>query len=79
MNAPILDRIEVLDLSLGTLTDESARSLASAPAIRRLRHLNLEHHYLTEDGMALIRSLGVDVNLAGRNDDVENRYVATGE
>ncbi len=78
--SPLLERLDVLDLSLGTLTDEGARSLAAAAGVRRLRRLDLSHHYLTEQGMALLGGLGIDVDLSDRQEPYDGeRWVAIGE
>jgi hypothetical protein len=43
----VLQRILVLDLSLGNLSDEGARALLASPALRRLRRLDIHHHFVT--------------------------------
>jgi len=80
--APLLDRLDVLDLSLGTLSDAGADLIARAPAFRRLRRLDLHHHYLTEEGEARLRAAlpGVDLDLSERGEprvhDGEVHYYA---
>ena len=65
MNAPILDRIETLDLSGGTLRDEGAQFLLDNPKIKELKHLSLRHHFLSEEMEAKLREMmGDRVNLA---------------
>ena len=64
VGSPLLDRLEVLDLSLGTLTDEGARVLADSPGIRKLRRLDVHHHYLTEEGQRLLTGLGIPVDVS---------------
>ena len=82
--APILERIQVLDLSLGTLTDAGAAALLASPAIRRLKKLDLHHHFMSADVVEQLKGLGIDVN----TDDVQeadewggqvHRYVAVSE
>lgn len=57
-NSPILDRIETLDLSLGTLGDEGGVALYQSDKIRALKHLDLEHHFMSDWMMG--RYQGVD-------------------
>ncbi|WP_110513607.1 STM4015 family protein [Herpetosiphon llansteffanensis] len=47
--APMLERINMLDLSLGNLSDIGAEALFASPAIRKLDLLVLHHHYLSDD------------------------------
>ncbi|WP_017571187.1 STM4015 family protein [Nocardiopsis halotolerans] len=65
--APVLSSLEVLDLSLGDLSDEGARALIDlAPAFRGLKRLDLHHHYLSEDMCERVRAAlpGVEVDLS---------------
>ncbi len=80
-SCPLLDRLEVLDLSLGTLSDVGGEALATSPGVRRLRRLDLHHHWLSEPMMARLQSLGPEVDLSDRQDpdDDDYRYVAIGE
>lgn len=69
--APILKRLEVLDLSLGILTDEGGRVLVErAAAFSGLRELDLHHHYLSEEMEERVRAVfaesGVEVDLSDR-------------
>jgi hypothetical protein len=51
-DAPITQRLRVLDLSLGTLSDEGAAALLRSQAISRLQKLDIHHHYLSEEMVA---------------------------
>ncbi|WP_068687738.1 STM4015 family protein, partial [Thermobifida halotolerans] len=63
-DAPVLRRLEVLDLSLGTLTDTGARVIRDSPAaFRRLRRLDLHRHHLSEPVMDELREALPDVDL----------------
>lgn len=69
--APLLKRLEVLDLSLGILTDEGGRVLVErAAAFSGLRELDLHHHYLSEEMEERVRAAfaenGVEVDLSDR-------------
>ena len=89
-SAPVVERLEVLDLSMGVLTDEGAAALLDGRPLTHLKRLDLHHHYLSEPLMDRIRqtlqAAGVEVDLD--RDDAEEeteddgtvwRYVAVGE
>lgn len=80
-NAPILERVKVLDLSLGTLSDAGAAALLANPAVARLEKLDVHHHYLSEEMVAKLQALpiAVDVSEPEEADDGERRYVAVSE
>lgn len=67
-SAPILARLETLDLSLGTLREEGARILMETPAFHALRRIDLHHHYLPEETRDRLREAltasGVEVDLS---------------
>lgn len=82
--APILDRLRVLDLSLGTLGDDGAAALLASPALTRLRKLDLHHHYCSDEMIAELRALGIAIDAdepqeADYDDGESYRYVAVGE
>lgn len=70
--APVLARIDTLDLSLGNLTDEGAAALVRSTAVRRLSRLDLHHHFLGDAMMERLRHLGPAVDLSDRCE--EDRY-----
>ncbi|MFD7133894.1 STM4015 family protein [Streptomyces sp. NPDC059894] len=89
-SAPVVARLEMLDLSMGVLTDEGASALLAGQPLTHLRKLDLHHHYLSEDLQERVRrsleTAGVEVDL-DRDDAEEDhdddgtvwRYVAVGE
>jgi hypothetical protein len=82
--APILTRIKRLDLSLGTLGDAGVDALVASPAVRALEHIDIEHHYVSEAGVAKLTAMGIDVNAKDRQkaeteDGQERRYIAVSE
>ncbi len=82
--APILERIQVLDLSLGTLSDAGAEALLASPAVARLKKLDIHHHYCTPAVVARLEALGVELNTedaqqADEDDGEVWRYVAVSE
>jgi len=46
--SPLLDQIKILDLSLGTMTDEGGKALLECEKIKNLQKLDLHRHYLSE-------------------------------
>ncbi|MFH8617703.1 STM4015 family protein [Streptomyces sp. NPDC017979] len=88
--APVVGRLESLDLSMGTLSDEGAEALLNGQPLTHLKKLNLHHHYLSESMVERIATTlgasGVEVDLSeslfsewDRNSDWDNRYVSVGE
>ncbi len=80
-NAEILDQIEVLDLSLGTLGDKGAQSLVESPKIKNLKKLDLHYHYMSKEMMKKIKDIGITVDVSDQQDeeDEEDRYVSVSE
>jgi hypothetical protein len=88
--APVVARLEVLDMSMGTLTDEGAAALLGGQPLTHLRKLDLYHNYLTEPMRERVREAlepaGVEVELERgdvyedtEDDGTTYRYVAVDE
>lgn len=81
--APLLDRLEVLDLSLGNLGDAGAEALLASPAVARLKKLDLRHHYVSDELIKKLRAHISGGKLAERRSDEEEydgeRFVAVSE
>ncbi|MFI6079945.1 STM4015 family protein [Streptomyces sp. NPDC051217] len=83
--APVVARLETLDLSMGTLGDEGAEALLSGQPLTHLKKLDLHHHYMSEPMEDRIRETlepaGVVVDLSERESarDDESRYTAVAE
>ncbi|SER08843.1 hypothetical protein SAMN04487983_101126 [Streptomyces sp. yr375] len=88
--APVVARLEVLDLSMGVLTDEGAAALLGGQPLTHLKKLDLHHHYLSEPVKERVRqtleAAGVEVDLdrGHAQEDAEDdgtvwRYIAVGE
>jgi hypothetical protein len=80
--APIVSRLNSLDLSLGTLSDAGAEALLSNPALRRLKQLDLHRHFLSKDMMAALKREFPTVNVddpQGEKTAEDDRYVAVSE
>ncbi|MDB6151904.1 MAG: hypothetical protein JWL90_357 [Chthoniobacteraceae bacterium] len=82
VNSPLIERLETLDLSLGVLTDEGARSLLKLPPSPTLRKLNLHFNYIGADLIRQLKSLPLTVDASkpsSMEEDDEWRFVAVGE
>ncbi|MEU3556555.1 STM4015 family protein [Streptomyces fragilis] len=87
--APVVARLDVLDLSMGTLSDEGAAALLAGQPLTHLRRLDLHHHYLGEELRSRLREAlepaGVELDLddAGAESDEDegeiHRYIAVAE
>ncbi|GAA3194856.1 STM4015 family protein [Streptomyces virens] len=88
--APVVARLEVLDLSMGTLGDEGATALLGGQPLTHLKKLDLHHNYLSEPLRQRIRETlepaGVEVDLDQDDADWDedddgtvHRYVSVGE
>ncbi|MFD6096727.1 STM4015 family protein [Nocardiopsis flavescens] len=71
--SPLLDRLESLDLSEGTLTDAGAETLLGTPAFRGLRRLDLHHHFMTAETE---KRLAEALTAAGVETDTSDRLPA---
>jgi hypothetical protein len=61
VQSPLLARLQVLDISLGTLTDIGAKKLLDCPATRELDILNVAENYLSEAMLEQLHGLGLQV------------------
>jgi hypothetical protein len=80
--APIVARLESLNLSMGTLTDDGAEALLSGQPLTHLARLDLHHHYLSEPMIGRVTAAlpGVEVDLTDRQEaDDDWRYIAVAE
>jgi uncharacterized protein (TIGR02996 family) len=85
VDAPILEQLESLDLSMGLMSDAGAETLAAArPRLGKLRTLDVSRGYLTPAGIARIADLAPtiishDQRTPDAYDGQEYRYVSVGE
>lgn len=76
-DAPILDQLETLDLSLGTLSDTGAEALLASERIKGLKQLNLSRHYMSDEMVERWKSSGLPVDVSDQqksDDDDDWRY-----
>ncbi len=80
--ARVLEQLQTLDLSLGTLGDEGGQALLDNPALRHLQMLDLHRHFLSNAMMTALQKAYPSVDLADPQNsktDSDDRYVAVGE
>ena len=64
LNCKYINQIEILDLSLGTLTDKGGQALLEKIAqYPNIKKLDLHHHYLSDDMMKKLEALTIDVDM----------------
>ncbi len=81
--SPLIERIRVLDLSLGTFSQRGAEALLACPAITKLEKLDVHHHYCPDDIVARLEALPIEVDVSeqqSKGDDAEeDRFIAVSE
>ncbi|MHC5908309.1 STM4015 family protein [Streptomyces sp. S6] len=88
--APVVARLESLDLSMGVLTDDGAVALLGGQPLTHLKKLDLHYNYLTDPVrdriVTTLEPAGVDVDVDQGDADTDEeddgtvwRYVAVGE
>ena len=86
VQSPLLEKLQVLDLSMGALSDAGAVKLLDCPAIRELETLHVSLSFLSSGMVDRLRALGIQVISGEQNpydDDHEDsrfhRYCAVSE
>jgi len=80
VKSPLLERLRVLDLSLGLLDDTGAAALLTSPAVKKLEKLDIHYHYCSEEMIAQLKALGSEVDASDRQEEGKyGRYVAVSE
>jgi len=69
--APITERIKVLDLSLGTLTNKGARALLNSPAVQKLEKLDIHYHYLSNEMLNKFKRSDINVDISEQQEAEE--------
>lgn len=82
--APVIKRIERLDLSMGTVGDAGVEAIAASPFISAVKVFDLHHHYASDAALDKVRALGITVNASDHQKPDEyggelHRYVAVSE
>lgn len=80
VNSPLLNRIETLDLSMGTLSDVGGRALLKIPKDSSLKKLDLNRHFMSKQLTKELKGLNMAVDVSGALEpDDDFRFVAVGE
>ncbi len=82
--SPLTDQLHVLDLSMGNLSDNGAQALLGNLAFRKLKKLDLHHHYLTPALEKRLREVFPNVDVSDRKEADEDgddvyRHIAVSE
>lgn len=73
---PILDQLETLDLSMGTLTNEGAKTLFENEGLLKLKHLNCRYHFITDEWVEKLKAKFADQNInLGDQEGIEDDWV----
>jgi len=73
-DAPILDQLDVLDLSYGTLTDEGGKALLASERVKKLKHLNLSYHYMSDELLLRWKQSGLSVDVTDQQETDEDDW-----
>lgn len=73
-DAPILDQLEILDLSYGTLSDEGGKALLASERVKTLKHLNLSYHYMSDELLLRWKQSGLSVDVTDQQETDEDDW-----
>ncbi|MCI0457351.1 MAG: STM4015 family protein [Gemmataceae bacterium] len=62
--ADLLERLEVLDLSLGNMTEAGAEPLLESLLVRKLKKLDLHHHFISPAFVRELKKLPLEVDVS---------------
>ncbi|ALF54111.1 hypothetical protein ACX27_16700 [Nostoc piscinale CENA21] len=79
VDSPILENLVELDFSMGTLGDEGAEALLNCPAIQQLDTLNVSDNCLTDNMLARLKQLDIEVISDNPQKHTEDRYCTVAE
>lgn len=79
--APVLEHLETLDLSMGILTDEGAAALLTSPLVAQLKKLDVSFNWCSDEMVAKLEALPPEVDASDQQESEEDdwRYVSLGE
>ena len=85
--ASVLENLETLDLSMGTLSDKGAEALYNNEALLNLKHINCRHHFISKEWQDKLKTKfaaqNINLNDAEEADDYGDDevyyYVEIGE
>lgn len=67
-DAPVLDQLEVLDLSCGTLQDSGGEALLGSERVKQLQKLDLHHHFMSDELVAQFEASDLNVDVSGQEE-----------
>jgi hypothetical protein len=84
VKAPVVDRLEILDLSLGNLSDVGAGALLQLESKTNLKRLDVHHHYISKPLQKKLKQLPFPVDLSDaqtveEDDEFSGRFIAISE
>lgn len=83
--SPILDKIRVLDMSMGTLSDDGVAAILRHKSAKNLELLDIHHHFVSEEMVKKLEAAGIKVDASERKEaedmgeDEPWRYIAVSE
>lgn len=82
--SPVVDQLETLDLSLGSLSDEGANALLQLESKPGLKRLDLHYHYISKPMQKKLKALPFPVDLsdakvAEEEDEFSGRFISVSE
>jgi predicted DNA-binding WGR domain protein len=78
--APVLEQLETLDLSMGTLTDIGGRALLDSKQLNGLKKLDLHYHYLSNEMIKEFKKMPILVDVSDQQEAEDDwRYPAVTE
>ncbi len=84
VTAPVVDQLEILDLSLGNLSDVGANALLHLQSKTHLKRLDLHHHYISKPLQKKLQQLPFPVDLSDtrtvdEDDEFAGRFISISE
>lgn len=84
VTAPVVDQLEILDLSLGNLSDVGANALLNLQSKTNLKRLDLHHHYISKPVQKKLKQLPFPVDLSDANtvdegEEFSGRFISVSE
>ncbi len=82
--AKVVEHLETLDLSLGTLGDEGVEALLASPAVAKLQTLDIRRHYASKAVIKKLKALPIKLLESPTEQEIDedepgHRYVTVGE
>lgn len=77
VESPIIDRLAVLDLSMGNLTDEGAEALLNCPALNQLHTLNIACNCVSANMVQRLSQLNCQVIADSQEEEFDRGYEAS--